>query len=148
MMLIKRNCHLFVWRLGMRKHAKIALSLGFFISLALMAYSSCELPKSLYKIKIILGHFNQYDSGEISIWVTGMEPGEGGKNLGFDEWYPTSGYLDYEVSLSKPEDFTVYVESESQSYTRKFTIENGKGYTFYYNSTNPELAIQGHSVDF
>jgi hypothetical protein len=112
-----------------------------------MTYSSCELPKTLFKIKMMLGHGNQYDSGNISIWVTGMEPGDGGKDLGFNEWYPTTGYLDYEVYLSKPKDFTVYVQSESQSYSRSFPIEDGEGYSFYYNSTDPDLAIQGHTVN-
>jgi len=77
-----------------------------------------------------------------------MEPDGGGKNLGYGEWYPTEGYLDYEVYLSKPDDFTVFVKSESQSFARSFSIENGEGYSFYYASKDPDLAIQGQLVDF
>ncbi|MDX9826285.1 MAG: hypothetical protein RBT73_00935 [Spirochaetia bacterium] len=131
----------------MSRQSRLVLSFGLVMCLSLMTYSSCELPKTLFKIKMMLGHGNQYDSGNISIWVTGMEPGDGGKDLGFNEWYPTTGYLDYEVYLSKPKDFTVYVQSESQSYSRSFPIEDGEGYSFYYNSTDPDLAIQGHTVN-
>ncbi|MDD3981979.1 MAG: hypothetical protein PHT55_07250 [Spirochaetales bacterium] len=135
------------WEVGMRGWKKVAFITSIVLILSMMV-SSCELPKTLYKIKLILGHGNQNDLGKISIWVTGMEPGDGGKNLGFNEWYPSAGHLDYEVYLSKPKDFTVYVESETNSYSRSFEIEDGEGYSFYYESIDPSLAIQGHTVNF
>lgn len=132
----------------MDKHSRSIFIIGLAILFLLMTYSSCELPKTLYSIKMILGNGIDDDSSKISIWVTGMEPGDGGNNLSRGEWYPTEGYLDYEVYLSKPGDFTVFVESGTQSYSRSFEIEDSQGYSFYFASKDPDLAIQGSLIDF
>ena len=96
-------------------------------------FSGCDLATKSYTIYVQFGHMNIDDAKPISMWVSGMGNAEGAVGLQQNNFFPADSYIEHTVSLSNPEDFKIYVESESGIYdSASWPIKDGAYYNFNY----------------